>query len=218
MREHVERLGRLGLLHVDVAELEVRAAAARIELLRALEADDGLVDLAGGAVGERQVVGREQVRRIQGERPLVGGDRLGVAPRLVVDVAEPRVAFDHLRIDGQRLQDLGGGLVVATGLRVRAGQLQQVVELDGVLRVATRAIFQMASRGRPDVAKRAQSLFSRRVDGLRPLRGLGTGGLRDQRSQRPLHPVGARGIAQPPDCSPRRDPWRRRRARGSAPG
>ena len=47
LRQHIQRLGRLAALHVDVAELEVGPAAARIELLRPFEADDGLVNLAG---------------------------------------------------------------------------------------------------------------------------------------------------------------------------
>ena len=190
--QHLERLGRLALLHVDVAELEVGPAAARVELLGSLEADDRLVDLAGGAVGQCQVVGRLQVIRIEGQGLLVGGDRLDVPAGLGEDVAEPRIALDHLGIDGQCVVHLGQCGVVALGLRVVAGLLQQVVERDGVFGIAARPVLEVTSRGRADVAEGAQPLLGGRVDRLRSLGGFGPRRLRDQGAQRPLHPVGPR--------------------------
>ncbi len=43
--QYLQCLGRLAALHEDVAKLKVGAAASRVELLRPLEPDDGLVDL-----------------------------------------------------------------------------------------------------------------------------------------------------------------------------
>ena len=131
---------------------------------------------------------------IEHQRPPVRAGRLGVLAGLRVDVPQARVRLDDVGVDGKCLLHLGGGLVVPSGLRVAPGQLQQIVELDRVLRVAPGTFFEIPGAAAAHVAKRPQALFGGGVHGLWPLGGARGRGLGDERPQRPLQRVGPGGV------------------------
>ena len=163
-----------------------------IQGARALEAGARLRDAAGLLVGECQREERALVRVVQRQRALVRGDRLRRTLRLLQQVPVQHVALDDRAVLRERAPHGVDALVDVAQRRLRARLLQEVVEPDRVLRVAPRAVLQVA--GAPaaaDVPEGGQALLRLGVERLRPR---GRRGVR----QAPLHLLQRAGQGRDP--------------------
>jgi len=118
------------------------------------------------------------VLRVDRQRLLVGGDRVVQPVRLHVHVAEHRVRLDHFGVGGEDLPDFRDSGVELSGDRVLRGALEQIVEADLVLRVATNPVRQRrAADRRRHVPERPQPFFHLGFNRPRLLRRRGHGEL-----------------------------------------
>ena len=177
--------------HRQVGELIQRSRVAGIQLSHPLEAGPRLIQLSGVLIGQRQAPRRAFVLRVDRQRLLVRGDRVGQPVRLDVHVAEHRVGFDDLGVGREDLPDFRDPVVELAVDGVLRGALEQVVEADLVLRVATKPVGQRrAADRRRHVPERPEPFFHFGFDRSRLLRRRRDGQFRRHVGEGTLQRVG----------------------------